>query len=78
MATDDAREWLDRMDEIDDWRAATDVRQDALEARQEVVEERVGHVEEQVGEIARLVPEIMDKLGSQPRSPAHPNKHSSR
>ena len=57
--------------DIEAWRANADARQDALEARYDALEGRVEVAEGQIGDIARVIPEMMEKLGSQPLSPPH-------
>ena len=51
------REWLDRLDEFDNWRASTDA--------------RLNTVEVQVNEIAAIIPDIVARLGEQGLTAAH-------
>jgi len=60
--------WQQSMDE---WRANADARQDAMEMRVDAIEGGVQSLQGRVNEIARVIPEIVQRFGEQPLSPAH-------
>jgi len=51
------RDWLDRLDDMDAWRAATEARVETVEGR--------------VDEIASIIPTIIHRLGEQPLTAEH-------
>jgi hypothetical protein len=60
--------------EVETWHTMTDARLDgmaALEQRVEIVEAQIEAQMEQVEEITRLMPEMLERLGSQPLTPKH-------
>jgi len=57
--------------DMDEWRASADARQDAMATRVDAIQDDVQSLQGQVNEIARVIPEIVQRFGEQPLSPAH-------